>query len=273
MQSHSKKNQKNYNEFADIHNQFKLQSGLFLVYRDLPTILETHLFNKNKKKTYRLLDFGCGVGLSTEIISNIILSAGHQVNITGIDINKENLKFARSRLPKAKFVEIDPTQELTELGEFDLIICNFVLLENKTKEMITILQKIQTILADDGVFITTNCGRNTYKRFNEWFSSNHDFKENDPVPGATKLKEDQPVKMQVFTDSGNFTFFDFFHSGKAYRNAYQQTGFTLLQTHKPLGKQSDDIAWKSELKHSPFKIHVLGKQIKNQPELSLKSKL
>lgn len=53
-----------------------------------------------------------------------------------------------------------------------------------------------------------------------------------------KYHEDQPIKVQVFANSTrekSFTFFDYFHSGEGYRNAYKAAGIHLLETHKPVG--------------------------------------
>ena len=54
-----------------------------------------------------------------------------------------------------------------------------------------------------------------------------------------------------------FRFFDFFHSGRAYRRAFSESGLELIQTHKPVGTVKDSIPWLSEMEASPYKIHVL----------------
>jgi hypothetical protein len=43
----------------------------------------------------------------------------------------------------------------------------------------------------------------------------------------------------------------------------------LLDTHKPIGKESDGIKWESEKKHSPYKIHILSKH--KQPNSEMKN--
>ncbi|HSW75749.1 MAG TPA: methyltransferase domain-containing protein [Candidatus Saccharimonadales bacterium] len=261
--SHEIANQENYKKSADLHNKFCLDSTLYLAYRDIPALLEKHLFKQNNKESYRILDFGCGAGLSTEIISKIILSSGYKVDIVGVDLSEENLKFARERIPHAEFVKTNPNQCLKRLGDFDLIVCNFVLVENQHGNMVNILKAIQPLLKDTGILITTNCTSKVYQRSMKWRSFNNDFVENTPhqtKDGKLKFEEDQPVKLQILTGKDSFTFFDFFHSERDYKSAYEIAELKLSETHKPLGLETDNMPWQSESKYSPYKIHVLTKQ-------------
>jgi ubiquinone/menaquinone biosynthesis C-methylase UbiE len=263
--NHSVQNQNNYKLDAVTHGELGLNSTLFLAYRDIPELLKKNLFSTSSKTQYRLLDFGCGAGLSTEIFSKIFKNSGHAVEIHGVDICEENLVLARKRIPAGQFHKIEPGKSIDWLGTFDIIVCNFVLLEHPYKEMLTILNKIQPILDDSGVLIVTNCTSKAYKRSNRWYSFNSDFQENDCTViknGKPKIEEDHPVKVQVSSyDSGaSFCFFDFYHSGRAYRNAYESNGFKLQETHKPMGKQTDGLKWKDEVSFSPYKIHVLKKE-------------
>lgn len=65
----------------------------------------------------------------------------------------------------------------------------------------------------------------------------------------------------------SFTFYDFFHSGASYRKAYQEAGLALLETHKPIGRESDRIAWEDEKESSPYKIHIVSKVAQQKPNL------
>jgi 2-polyprenyl-3-methyl-5-hydroxy-6-metoxy-1,4-benzoquinol methylase len=266
--AHEEKNQEAYNKDAATHNKLTLDTTLYLAYRDIPTLLQKHLFNKVKKDTYRVLDFGCGTGFSTEIIATTIKNAGYPIEIYGIDVSEQNIKFAKQRLQQAKFITVKPGELLKDLGQFDLIICNFVLVENKQNNMVTILKNIESLLCDTGVAIITNCSSKVYKKQNKWYTFNNSFEENIPrelKDGKTKFDEDQAIKLQVFATHGgdlSFTFFDFFHSGASYRNAYETAQLTLLETHKPVGKETDGIKWESENRYSPYKIHVVSKQQK-----------
>jgi hypothetical protein len=184
-----------------------------------------------------------------------------------------------SQTPPSK--KITPGQSLKDLGVFDLVICNFVLVEVKEPIMLDILKNIYLLLEDTGIALITNCFSKSYKRENKWYTFNNDFKENQPtlkINNKLKFAEDQPVTVQVFASFGNtrsFTFSDFFHSGASYRNAYEKANLMLLQTHKPKDEKSDSIEWKAEKEHSPYKIHVVTKQpsLTNTNTQTLKSRL
>lgn len=270
---HEKQNQTNYDRDAQIHGKMGLDSTLFLAYRDVPVLLKKHLFEKTPKKRYRFLDYGCGAGLSTELIATIIEKSGYQVDTFGVDVNSENLKLAADRVPKANFFNTSKSEFPDELvkDKFDVITCNFVLLEHKEKEMADIIKAIRPLLSDSGILIVTNCNGKAYNRRNKLYSFNNDFPENEPtpLPISRKLKfmEDQPIKVEVITRNigSSFTFFDFFHSGSAYRKAFKQAGLLLADTHKPLGVDSDGMDWLAERECSPYKIYVLSSDTNYKP--------
>jgi len=264
---HSIRNQENYSEKATEHDNLTLNSTLYLAYRDINDLLSRHLYSKVKNNTIKMLDFGCGVGLSTQIISQLIREkAPYEVCITGVDVNEENLKIARGKLPNADFRAITANDKLDDLGKFDLIICNFVLVEMQTTEMLTVLTTLNSRLSENGVIIVTNPTARAYRLENSWYSFNNQFPENTPTQKSDKNQkmkfiEDQPIKVQVFASKNSeqsFTFYDYFHSGSAYKKAYSSAGLQLLETHKPIGKPEDNIEWEAEKNIPPYKLHVLG---------------
>lgn len=264
---HRERNQKNYSKKAEEHDTLGLNSTMYLAYRDVNTLLEKHLYPKIKGGKIRLLDFGCGVGLSTEVVSKIIREkTEYEVDSLGVDINEANLDIAKDKVPDARFECITSGVELKEFGKFDLIVCNFVLLEMPEKEMREQLCLLSSLLEKDGILIVTNTTAKVYRQKNNWYTLNNKFQENKPEDalekdGKLKFPEDYKVKLQCFAakDSDqSFTFFDYFHSGSAYRKAYVSAGLELLQTHKPLGTSDDQLEWVDESQKSPYKIHVLG---------------
>ncbi|HDS3856721.1 TPA: methyltransferase domain-containing protein [Legionella pneumophila] len=264
---HSKKNQENYNHLAVKHNELALDSTLYLAYRDIPSLLDKYLFSNSGTKTiYKMLDYGCGAGLSTSLVENMFLHAGYKVETCGIDINQENIQFAKNRLPHVQFSQIAPNQSLNHLGKFDLIVCNFVLVELKEHEMDLVLKNIELLLSSSGIALITNCSSKVYKTNNNWYTLNNKFQENTAIGTENpdkKFIEDQPIKLEVFSENQSnisFTFFDFFHSGSTYKQKYIANGLDLKTTHKPLGLTSDNKKWKSEMEYSPYKIHVLSKK-------------
>lgn len=264
---HRKRNQENYDEKAKEHDKLSLNSTLYLAYRDINDLLERHLYPKLMNNKIRLLDFGCGVGLSTEMILHLIgTNLQYTVDAIGVDINEANLDIARKKLPQVNFKCISTSSVLNDIGQFDLIICNFVLVEMKTDEMQSVLNLLKTKLSENGIIIVMNPTGRAYRPENFWYTFNNQFPENTPMRETKthkKLKyhEDQPIKVQVFAaknSNESFTFFDYFHSGSAYQNAYSAAGLQLIETHKPIGKPEDQIDWRDEATEPPYKIHILG---------------
>ena len=264
--THREKNQKNYTKKPDNHDELTLDSTMWLAYRDINMLLKQYLFPNIKKNELNLLDYGCGVGLSTKAVSQQIKeNTDFSLNITGVDINQENLNIARKKLPASRFIHITSEKDLKNLGNFDLIICNFVLVEIRSNEFLSVLSALRDRLSEHGVLIVTNPTGRAYRQENKWYTFGNHFPENKPTRQSqshTKLKfdENQPIKVQLFTSkdkASSFTFYDFFHSGSSYRKAYQAAGLKLLATHKPLGLSNDNIEWRSEVKVPPYKQHVL----------------
>lgn len=270
---HANLNQINYKNNSDLHNRIGINSTLYLAYRDIPEILKKFFFTKPKDRIYKILDYGCGTGLSTDLITKMVIRAGYKIEICGVDINEENLAYARLRIPDGKFEKIDQTDKLENIGQFDLIICNFVLVEHPFSSMVNLLEVIYDKLKKDSILIITNPSSKVYDKEYSWYSINNDFIENEKKNKRTKnFKDDQPVKLQVINaPSLTFTFFDYFHSEISYRKAYRSARLKLLMTHQPLGVDKDKIAWKSEKVYSPFVIHILTKMHSSEAAKKIES--
>ncbi|OGT35640.1 MAG: hypothetical protein A3F11_06960 [Gammaproteobacteria bacterium RIFCSPHIGHO2_12_FULL_37_14] len=266
--THDGKNQESYSVNAKEHDSLSLNSTLYLAYRDVGVLIERHLFSKLPSGKLKFLDYGCGVGLSTQIIlHHLKKNPNYDIEVTGVDINEANLLLAKEKLPQVAFKRISPQSGFDQTEKFDLITCNFVLVEMKEAQMLLVLEALKNILSENGILIVTNPTGRAYRPENHWFTFNNQFTENVPTrkkEGSEKLRyiEDQPVKMQVFASAGSdqsFTFFDYFHSGSAYRRTYTAAGLKLLETHKPTGKPDDKIAWCAEAEVPPYKLHILGR--------------
>lgn len=258
---HEEKNQLNYKKSAEQHNKLGLNSTLFLAYRDINILLEKYLSKSNQ--TIRFLDFGCGVGLSTKLYYEALKNLGYSIEVIGIDLSEENVKIAQQTLTTAKFLKIEKNEILKEIGKFDLIVCNFVLVENKEEELAKILSSLRNLLVPQGILIITNCNKKFYYKDN-WYSANTNFPENRTFflqNEKSKLLENQPVKVEIGNFSENkkssFTFYDFFHSGEAYNRVYKEAGLALNERYKPKGKEADGFPWKEEMVSAPYKIDIL----------------
>jgi len=249
-------NQHNYDSNAAKFHLAQLNPRNFLPYRDLPDTIARHLLDKVSKDHYKILDYGCGTGNSTQMVTNIFTELGIDVEIYGVDINESNLRLAKKNIPTASFISISQDDQEIPLSGFDLVICNFVLLENTFDDMVMILHRIQQVMLVTATLINTNSASHIYDQTKKWHSINNHFIENQ-LP----LVDGQMVKLELIDDSAgdSFTFTDFFHSEIAYQQAYKEANLCLIETLEPLGKASEPIEWLAEKEYSPFKIHVLSK--------------
>ena len=260
-------NQGIYNSHAKEHDLLGLNSTLYLAYRDVGTLIERHLLSKLPSGKLKFLDYGCGTGFSTQmILKHLSKKIDYQVESTGIDVNLANLALAKEKLPIVSFRQIQDVSELDSKEKFDLIVCNFVLVEMKEEQMMRILESLRNLLSESGIIIVTNPTESAYRPENRWYTFNNQFPENIPTTKKTneteqlKYDEDQPIKIQVFASKNcdaSFTFFDYFHSGTAYKRCYAAAGLKLIETHKPIGRPDDHIAWCAEQEIPPYRLHVL----------------
>jgi ubiquinone/menaquinone biosynthesis C-methylase UbiE len=75
----------------------------------------------------RVLDLGCGSGITTDIFHTMVQPGG---SVTGVDFSEERLSFARrtyGNKPGLDFVMHDLRHPLDDLGRFDVIWVRFVL--------------------------------------------------------------------------------------------------------------------------------------------------
>ena len=124
---------------AKLYNKFANE-------RKLPSIdLATRVQNMNIP-IKRILDVGCGSGLSTLPL----VEKWSDAEIIGVDLSNEMLIKAKDVLPSVKFYQRDCSLPLNDLGKFDLIFSNAFIqwIENK-KEFI---DNCFDMLTDGGVF-------------------------------------------------------------------------------------------------------------------------
>lgn len=78
------------------------------------------LANRIDKVCLRILDVGCGSGLSTLALRNRFPEA----EIVGIDLSADMLENAKKLLPDVKWIQRDCSKSLEDLGQFDLVFSN-----------------------------------------------------------------------------------------------------------------------------------------------------
>ncbi len=259
-------NQQNYNTFWREHSELDWRSSTkYLAHRDLPALLEEHLLEHAEKQQFKILDYGCGDGKTLNFVRNYFIFKGLDVDLYGADANVQNLEVAQNCNPEGKFFHLINNKIPDELNSFDLIICNFVLLENRYDSMRTILKNIYDLLNDKGIASITGNTAKVYDLGNAWVSFDMEHPENDrteydPMYDKMKRRDEQEVKKSVIGLNGKrFTFNDFFYRNKTRKQAYSHTDLQLIATRKPLGKPEDGIPWKSELAIPPYRIDIVRK--------------
>lgn len=222
-------------QIAAIYSNRENIDTALLAYRDLPSLLA------KSTPTSRALDFGCGTGFS----SNILSQAGFQV--IGADINQNMLKEAKKQYPHIEFIELHTEMLPFKENEFDLILGAFVFLEMDSKAaMIKVLGNLRKTIKNTGQLVILTTSEHFPK--NNWLTAQNDIKRNKNI----KCGENYQVK----DTSNNMVFSDFFYTDKTYKNALREAGFHVNQLYQPLGKISDKIPWELEWELPPYSIYI-----------------
>lgn len=106
----------------------------------------------------RVADFGCGVGMVTAALADLV---GPQGYVTGVDVSAAQLDQARDRVrgPNVRFVEASATDTGLPRASFDLVYCRFLLLhlpdpDQALGEMRALLKPNGTLVCEDGDLTT-----------------------------------------------------------------------------------------------------------------------
>jgi SAM-dependent methyltransferase len=103
----------------------------------------------------RYLDFACGTGRITELVSP------HARCVVGVDVSESMIVTARQRCPEAQFVIADITREEHSLGRFDLVTA-FRFLGNAQDELRVSALRVIGRLLNAGGYLLLNNHRNPY---------------------------------------------------------------------------------------------------------------
>jgi SAM-dependent methyltransferase len=104
----------------------------------------------------RVADLGCGVGMVTEFLAELVGPKGH---VVGIDSSDAQLAQAQQRLQRfgtnVSFVKASATDTGLPRESFDLIYCRFLLIhlcepERALREMFALLKPTGNLVCEDG---------------------------------------------------------------------------------------------------------------------------
>jgi SAM-dependent methyltransferase len=226
---------------ADAYAGLEFPGTYGLAYRDLPAVIRRHV------QGTRALDFGCGTGRSTRFLGRLGFPAP-----VGVDISEAMVERARDADPSGDY-RVLPEGDLTGLaGErFDLVLAVFTF-DNiaGAGRRVALLRDLRELLAPGGRIIMLDSTPEIYTH--EWASfTTRDFPDNAVARSGdvvrivmTDVADRRPVEDILWTDAD-------------YRAAFAGAHLELLETHHPLGRAEDRIAWVSETRVAPWVIYVL----------------
>ena len=104
----------------------------------------------------RIVDLGCGTGMVTQLLAQLV---GHTGEVVGVDYSAAQVEQARALLPteltNVRFIEASATDTGLTRENFDLVYCRFLLIhltepESALREMRELLKPGGIIVCEDG---------------------------------------------------------------------------------------------------------------------------
>jgi len=174
--------------------------------------------------------------------------------VVGVDIAEQMLAQARERDSKGEYFLVADDGDLRGLGsgDFDLILSAFTFDNIPTMEKkVALFRSLKGRLKAGGTIVSLVSSPDIY--VNEWASfSTEAFPENLRARSGDEVRivmldvEDRrPVEDVLWTDD-------------AYREVFQRAGLELIETYRPLGKETEPYSWVSETKIAPWTIYALA---------------
>jgi len=158
--SNEERNMKNYTNYVkkQIVSKNPWYTGSQFVWADKENVRRIYnkrflFFSKiikreiNKKERITLLDYGCGDGYWSLVLSQFVAC-----EITGVDYNPLRIERAKSIIKNAKFFELNLEDANEQLGKFDIVFCSQVI--EHIKDDVSFLNNIiRHYLKEHGVLI------------------------------------------------------------------------------------------------------------------------
>jgi len=159
--------QQAFNRAADTYDEnchAQQQTGIKLI----------HLLKPLHTQANRLLDLGCGTGMTTQILASQYDSA----DFHAVDIATELLKKAKYRLPHAKIHEMDFDSLSGFDSRFDIIYSNMAL--QWSTDLLSLLTNTHSLLHDNGSLAFSIPLTGTFKELKPHSAVNH-FYDNEII--------------------------------------------------------------------------------------------
>jgi SAM-dependent methyltransferase len=228
---------------ADAYATLEFPGTYHLAFRDLPTILRTHV------RGTRALDFGCGTGRSTRFLR------GLGFETVGVDVAGHMLERARERDPQGDYrLVADGDLERFDAAAYDVVLSAFTFDNVPTMEKkVGSMRSLGRLLKPGGRIVNLVSTPEIY--LHEWASfSTKDFPENRNARSGDTVRivmldvpDRRPVEDVLWTDED-------------WREVHRRSGVVPIQVHRPLGQSTEPYPWASETTIAPWVIYVLGNE-------------
>ncbi|MDP3987041.1 MAG: class I SAM-dependent methyltransferase [Nanoarchaeota archaeon] len=215
--------------------------------------IKTYVFIPSIKRLFgdlnekRALDVGCGNGLYTRILKDL----GAE-EVVGVDSSQEMINLAieeENKKPLGIRYLVQDIRNLTDLGDFDIVVAGLVLHYARTKEELRDeIDCVYRTLKKGGKFIAV-IGRNLFSDY----SKKYGFK----VSGSEPLKEGDKVEVTLYKDNSNVSFHVYYWERSTYEEILEESGFIDIRWHRfeiseeGLEKYSDGY-WNDFLEDSQY---------------------
>jgi SAM-dependent methyltransferase len=135
---------------------------------------------------------------------------------------------------------------------FDLVLSAFTFDNIPSMETkVALLREISRRLSPGGRIVNLVSSPEIY--IHEWASfSTRDFPEN------RSAKSGDTVRIVMLDVEDRRPVEDVLCTPESYREAYARADLAILEVHRPLGRSSDPVSWKSETAFAPWTIYVLA---------------
>lgn len=230
-------------QFAEAYSRLQFPGTYYLAYRDLPRIFSEHV------RGTVALDFGCGAGRSTRVLRELGFEP------VGIDISEDMLQRARAIDPAGDY-RLVADGDLSQFPDrsFDLVLSAFTFDNVPTMaRKVRLFRELARVLKGTGRLVNLVSSPDIY--VHEWASfSTAAFPENRKARTGdivrivnTAIDDARPVDDVLWPDA-------------AYREVYEASELTIIQTHRPLAHGDEPCQWVNETWLAPWVIYVVERR-------------
>lgn len=226
---------------AAAYDELGLGGTYYLAFRDLPNLLKRYVVGS------RAVDFGCGTGRSTRLLSAL----GFQV--VGLDISEEMVAAARTRDPSGDYrvVEDGDFSSLTDRS-VDVVLSAFTFDNVPGRERkVELFSGLRRLLRRRGRILNIVSTPEIYTH--EWVT----FTTRDYVRENALARCGDIVRIVTTECSDSRPVEDILWPDEDYRSVYQEAGLEPERVKRPLATGGEDTTWISETTVAPWSIYVL----------------